>query len=224
MRIGGFPRNAGRLAVRKPPADAAPVVGTLTADDIVDDPRGPTHLPPAHDGEDPGFTPEPIEEEAPVRTTRLAPPPRPVPTFMGDLPADAAPTEKRAPPAPVRPSAFPRTAAVASKPGTNPFAALNRKCGATPPAPPASAASLRATGACGTHPVTSRIRRASRTESTSALTTSLSESETTMQHIAWALGEDVAPLIRYMQDQRAIYCWDRHGRGSDSTFVHDVVD
>jgi hypothetical protein len=42
--------------------------------------------------------------------------------------------------------------------------------------------------------------------------------------IAWALGEDVAPLVRFCQDQPAIHVYDKGGRESSSSFIHDVAD
>lgn len=45
-----------------------------------------------------------------------------------------------------------------------------------------------------------------------------------MQGIEWALGEDVAPIIRFLQDQPAIHCWDPTGKSVVGNFLHDVGD
>jgi hypothetical protein len=166
----GLPRNAGVLAhAKRVAAEAAAAEAAVQAAAVVElkiedipfaAPRGtPTYIDPPQEGEDAGYTPEVVEEEAPVRTSPLAPPPRPEPTFMGDLPSTQP--AKRSSPPPVRPAAregglapvrrpgfLPRTAAtpptpvapVVAEPAADVkprggFAALPRKA-ATPVAPP----------------------------------------------------------------------------------------
>jgi hypothetical protein len=113
-RIGRFPTGVGPRAPKKPVIEIAPapvvdIATVLRVEDIpFEVPRGTARpIDPPQEGEDPGYTPEVVEEDAPIRTKPLSAPERPKPTFMGNRPAATEVAPERASPPPVRPTLTP---------------------------------------------------------------------------------------------------------------------